>query len=429
MSINRLYPICHHEKPAIVKEFFSGFFYLGRVKYIQLPSTPEKLVLRKDLQKSVCVQNGLKIALWMTGFIPIIAAVYKLIEQISLSKKKITIINNEDDPKVNPAEVKLKSEAEKVQVVKEIQEIKSQPDEHKLGVKLEQAVLGMKLDLTAQHLTREEVEKRLQEVPPIQTIYLNRNAALKEYIWVADLLKNNPKISLEFEDAEEDIEVSFEKNIMDALKIYAIRNREFSEFVFQSFNEMISTNKNQDKEFINGFLEISQILASLNMLNVERLFENEKLSIDEKIKSCQTIFDLIKDPTVNVLSGNLLAELNLSEQNREVLFKTMSSKTVLSFLEMVLDLEDDKKIEMTFKSYFQWRKEVDLRFKTIKSLPLILEKIDTAEKALAVYKASPNEELKKILTEGLKQGGITYKTKVGKEAVEKVLKLRQHEVL
>ena len=59
MKINPFYPICN-EKPELVKEFFSGFFYLGRKKYVRLPSDPLELKVRQELNKSICARKCLE---------------------------------------------------------------------------------------------------------------------------------------------------------------------------------------------------------------------------------------------------------------------------------------------------------------------------------------------------------------------------------
>lgn len=94
MKINPFYPICN-EKPELVKEFFSGFFYLGRKKYVRLPSDPLELKVRQELNKSICAQNVLKIALYITGIVALVAAFYKAIEAFSLVGKNITLLINE----------------------------------------------------------------------------------------------------------------------------------------------------------------------------------------------------------------------------------------------------------------------------------------------------------------------------------------------
>ena len=55
-------------------------------------------------------------------------------------------------------------------------------------------------------------------------------------------------------------------------------------------------------------------------------------------------------------------------------------------------------------------------------LPLVLEGIDTVEKAVAIYQVAPSQaDMKTILLEGITKVGHTFRPKVPKEDIEEAL--------
>ncbi len=571
MNISRLYPICNKEKPKVFKEFLSGFFYFGRYRYIELPSEGKELKLQKDLKKNTCSKNALKVGLYATGIVPIIAGIYKLIETLSLSGKKITIIPNPEKP-VEEKDPKGPEGQKVAEVVKPIVNPSKYVPKYPTVPIVEPIILD-KLNLgdLAKSMTREEFENGLKDAPSIRTICLSRNAALKEYIWMPEVLKNKPEIKLDFIEDQEDLKIDFEKGTLEAMSFYVEKSLNFANIVFSSFVDALQENEeakevkgyflelvcawgqsadidrypNMQSEFINDlifaisiaddnaaevnkssleniislvlaqgdsqqiikliesclkssvlskyFLEkitseqiksikienqtkdflqmkfclllersklydiswveqaevlkklslsipnfkkediqdkfhskdissegLFNILTTINLLNIIQILDLN-LNQEDKIKICKESFEFMKTigkESHYVFYGKALAEVNLSEENIQIILKSMNSKGILSFLETILERDDVEEIQKTFKVFLPIHGQVHQNYPG--PLALILEHINTPQKAIAIYKAYPQENIKKCLLDGITKG-ITYRTKVTKEAIEKEL--------
>ncbi|QLH36549.1 MAG: hypothetical protein HWD61_10765 [Parachlamydiaceae bacterium] len=85
----------------------------------------------------------------------------------------------------------------------------------------------------AQPLTQKEFNQRFIETP-FESLYIRRNSLLKEYIWVADFLKNHPYIKLILKDDQENLSINFNEEIEAAIEIYVTKSQKFADFVFNS---------------------------------------------------------------------------------------------------------------------------------------------------------------------------------------------------
>ena len=86
--------------------------------------------------------------------------------------------------------------------------------------------------------------------------------------------------------------------------------------------------------------------------------------------------------------------MDFSDKNRETIFKCLNSRGVGFFLENLLEDNELEKIKIAFQWFLPNEDQFESAF--FEPLALVLEKIDTAEKAVAVYQAYPTRIHKKM---------------------------------
>lgn len=236
MQIQYFYPLNASNSSSSVKEFLSGFFYWGRYKYTIISSSKTNLTLQLGLQKKRCLSNVLKVALCLTGIAVLVAALYKLTEVVSLSKKKIIVLK----PHMR-AKNKTPGRVEKV--------FQQLPSPHQGPLKV------LKIHEQEALISREDLEKKLEKDPSINTLSIYRSMALHECLWLADFLHQRPHLCLEFMQRDENIQIKLNEEMFKALKIYITKNQKFAESVFEEFSSLVKQ-ANHPKEAISFFVDL-----------------------------------------------------------------------------------------------------------------------------------------------------------------------------